>query len=52
MAQVTFSADAGGDGSTYNDTGTPPEGLADGGHRSNFIPALAQIVAVALRCKD
>lgn len=47
MATVTFSAGVGGDGSTVTDDSDPTTGLADGGHRTRFVPALAQVVAVA-----
>ena len=47
MAGVTFSEDVGGDGSTVTDDGNASTGLAQDGHRTRFVPALAQIVAVA-----
>lgn len=47
MASVTFPASLGGDGSTVTDDTNPTTGLAAGGHRTRFVPALAQIVAVA-----
>lgn len=47
MASVVFSTDVGGDGSTVTDDGNPSTGLALGGHRTRFVPALAQVVAVA-----
>jgi hypothetical protein len=47
MASVTFSAAVGGDGSTVTDDANISTGLADGGHRTRFVPALAQVVAVA-----
>lgn len=47
MASVTFSASVGGDGSTVTDDSNPNTGLANGGHRTRFVPSLAQLVAVA-----
>lgn len=47
MASVTFPASVGGDGSTVTDDENPSTGLANGGHRARFVPALAQVVAVA-----
>lgn len=47
MASVTFPPSLGGDGSTVTDDSNPTTGLANGGHRTRFIPALSQLVAVA-----
>lgn len=47
MASVTFPPSLGGDGSTVTDDGNPTTGLAQGGHRTRFVPALAQTVAMA-----
>jgi len=47
MASVTFPAALGGDDSTVTDDANASTGLANGGHRSRFVPALAQVVAVA-----
>lgn len=47
MASVTFPTALGGDGSTVTDDANPTTGLANGGHRQRFVPALAQMVAVA-----
>jgi hypothetical protein len=47
MASVTFPAGVGGDGSTVTDDANPTTGLANGGHRTRFVPALSQMVAVA-----
>lgn len=47
MASVTFPPALGGDGSTVSDDANPTTGLANGGHRTRFVPALAQVVAVA-----
>lgn len=47
MASVTFPVSLGGDGSTVSDDASPTTGLANGGHRTRFVPALAQLVAVA-----
>lgn len=52
MASATFTLAAGGDGSTVSDDSNPTTGLANGGHRTRFVPALAQIVQVALRTMD
>lgn len=47
MASVTFPVSTGGDGSTVTDDSNQVTGLANGGHRTRFVPALAQVVAVA-----
>lgn len=47
MGSVTFSASVGGDGSTVTDDGSTSTGLDGGGHRTRFVPCLAQTVAVA-----
>jgi hypothetical protein len=47
VSSVTFSTTVGGDGSTVTDDSNPTTGLANGGHRTRFVPALAQTVAVA-----
>lgn len=47
MASVTFSVSVGGDGSTVTDDANASTGLANGGHRTRFVPALSQVVAVA-----
>lgn len=46
MSSVTFPPALGGDGSTVTDDSNPTTGLANGGHRTRFVPALAQAVAV------
>lgn len=52
MSQVIFDPEAGGDGSTVSDDGNPSTGLAKGGHITRFVPALANIVGIGLRCRD
>lgn len=47
MSSVTFPVDLGGDGSTVTDDANATTGLANGGHRARFVPALAQVVAMA-----
>lgn len=47
MASVTFPAGIGGDGSTVTDDSSATTGLGNGGHRTRFVPALAQAVAIA-----
>lgn len=47
MSSVTFTTAVGGDGSTVSDDASPTTGLANGGHRTRFVPALSQMVAVA-----
>lgn len=47
MASVYFNPAIGGDGSTVSDDDSPTTGLANGGHRTRFVPALAQLVAVS-----
>ena len=44
---ATFLESVGGDGSTVTDDANPTTGLANGGHRKRFVPALSQVVAVA-----
>lgn len=46
MSIVTFPLSLGGDGSTVTDDSNVTTGLANGGHRDRFVPALAQAVAV------
>ena len=52
MASVTFPPEVGGNGSTVTDDANPTTGLANGGHRARFVPALAQVVAVASHVVD
>ncbi len=47
MASVTFSPELGGDGTTISDDDNPQTGLENDGHRTLFVPALKQFVAVA-----
>ena len=47
MASVTFPPEVGGSGLTVTDDANPTTGLANNGHRARFVPALAQVVAVA-----
>lgn len=47
MSSVTFPTILGGDGSTVTDDSNPTTGLANGGHRTRFVPALTQIVNIA-----
>lgn len=47
MASVNFPPEVGGSGLTVTDDANPTTGLANGGHRARFVPALAQVVAVA-----
>jgi hypothetical protein len=52
MSSVTFPPSLGGDGSTVSDDTNPTTGLANGGHRTRFIPALAQTVIMAQTAVD
>lgn len=52
MASVTFPPEVGGNGLTVTDDANPTTGLANGGHRARFVPALAQVVAVASHVVD
>lgn len=52
MASVTFPPEVGGSGLTVTDDVNPTTGLANGGHRARFVPALAQVVAVAQHVVD
>lgn len=47
MSSVTFSVGIGGDGSTVTDDSNASTGLANGGHRTRFVPALTQFVNIA-----
>ena len=47
MSSAYFDSAVGGDGSTVTDDSDPTTGLDAGGHRTRFVPALAQVVAVA-----
>ena len=44
---VYFDPAVGGNGLTVTDDGNPTTGLDNDGHRARFVPALAQVVAVA-----
>ena len=46
MSSVYFDPAVGGDGSTVTDDSNPTTGLANGGHRARFVPALAQMIGV------
>ncbi len=46
MSSVYFDPAVGGDGSTVSDDSNPSTGLANGGHRTRFVPAMANIVGV------
>ena len=46
MSSVYFDPAVGGDGSTVTDDSNPTTGLANGGHRTRFVPSLANIVSV------
>ncbi len=52
MASVTFTPEVGGSGLTVTDDANPTTGLANGGHRARFVPALSQTVAVAAYVVD
>lgn len=52
MAEVTFPEELGGDGNTYSDDANPNTGLAAGGHRTRFVPALGQALAMAIHAKQ
>ncbi|SEM67477.1 phage head spike fiber domain-containing protein [Halomonas caseinilytica] len=47
MASVTFPTRLGGSGITITDDASPETGLANGGHRERFLPALKGTVAMA-----
>jgi len=47
MSYVYFDPAVGGDGSTVTDDANATTGLANGGHRTRFVPSLSQTVAVA-----
>lgn len=52
MASVNFPTSLGGDGKTYSDDANPNTGLANGGHRTRFVPILTNTVAMAARARD
>lgn len=52
MASVTFPVDLGGSGVTITDDTNPTTGLAAGGHRQRFVPALAQSVVMARTAQE
>ncbi|WP_110678710.1 hypothetical protein [Salinicola sp. RZ23] len=52
MAEVTFPNDLGGDGLVVTDDANPDTGLAAGGHRLRFVPALSNSVAMARTATD
>lgn len=52
MADVTFPVEFGGDGKTYSDDADPGTGLANGGHRTRFVPALYNAVEMARWTKE
>jgi len=52
MASVKFDSSVGGDDSIVTDDTSPTTGLAANGHAVRFVPALAQIVAIALWIKN
>ena len=52
MVSVTFPPEVGGSGLTVTDDANPTTGLANSGHRARFVPALAQVVAVAQHVVD
>lgn len=47
MNSVTFPTTVGGDGSTITDDANGTTGLANGGHRARFVPALTNMVNIA-----
>lgn len=47
MSSAYFDPAVGGNGTTVTDDSNVTTGLANGGHRTRFVPALAQVVAVA-----
>jgi len=47
MTTVVFSPSVGGNGLVVTDDSSPTTGLGAGGHRTRFVPALEQTVAVA-----
>ena len=46
MSSVYFDPAVGGDGTTITDDSNPSTGLANGGHRTRYVPSLANIVSV------
>jgi hypothetical protein len=49
---VTFTPATGGTGLTVDDSSTPGVGLAGGGHRTLFVPALSNVVLTAQKAVD
>jgi hypothetical protein len=52
MTSVTFPPALGGDGSTVTDDANVSTGLANGGHRTRFLPTLVNTVAMANSAKN
>ncbi|MDL4862782.1 hypothetical protein NPJ88_010585 [Halomonas elongata] len=52
MASVTYPTEMGGDGKTYTDDADPDTGMANGGHRTRLIPAMAGTIAMAAYAKS
>jgi len=46
MSSVYFDPAVGGDGTTITDDSNPSTGLANGGHRTRYVPSLANIISV------
>jgi hypothetical protein len=47
MASVNLPVNLGGDGNTYSDDANPTTGLANGGHRTRWIPMIIALVNMA-----
>ncbi len=47
MSSAYFDPAVGGNGTTVTDDSNVTTGLSDGGHRTRFVPAMGQVVAVA-----
>ncbi|MDR5857960.1 hypothetical protein FZZ93_02375 [Halomonas eurihalina] len=52
MASVTYPTEMGGDGKTYTDDADPDTGMANGGHQTRLIPAMAGAVAMGEYAKS
>ncbi|CBV44053.1 phage head spike fiber domain-containing protein [Halomonas elongata] len=52
MTSVTYPTEYGGDGKTYTDDADPDTGMANGGHRTRLLPAMAGTIDMAAYAKS
>lgn len=51
MTSVTMPTGLGASGNTYSDDDDPTTGLANGGHRTRFVPLVVDTLAIAQTVK-